>query len=394
MIFSYPYHSIQMVFSGRKQLCSFLFLLSGTLFGFALFAQAPQRFSYQAVIRNTGNQLISNQAVNTKVSLLRGSLTGIAVYVETHSVSTNANGLLTLEIGSGNAVSGNFSSINWQNGPYFIKTETDPDGGTNYSITTTSQLLSVPYSLNAGNGISRVSATGDSLYLGNGNHLIIPGISAANSGSNGQVTDIDGNVYQTVTIGTQIWMKENLKVSKYRNGEAIPTNFSDVAWAVLNSGAYSIYNNDSANNSIFGKLYNWYSVVDFRGLCPVGWHVPTDHDWNLLTNYLDSSSDTTQCCNNTAGGKMKSIGTLQAGTGLWESPNTDASNISGFGGHPGGDRKPNGPFNANGVYGSWWSSTQFSTSDSYYRTLNYNNNYSYRFNASKQYGFSIRCLKD
>ena len=93
---------------------------------------------------------------------------------------------------------------------------------------------------------------------------------------NNTVTDIDGNVYNTVTIGTQVWMKENLKVSKYRNGDPIPTNLTDAAWGAATTGAYSIYNNDAANNTTYGKLYNWYAVVDSRNLCPVGWHVPSD----------------------------------------------------------------------------------------------------------------------
>ena len=150
------------------------------------FAQAPQKMSYQAVIRNSSNALITNQAVGMRISILQTSSSGTAVYVETQTPITNANGLASIEIGGGTLVSGNFSTINWANGPYFIKTETDATGGTNYTITGTSQLLSVPYALFSGNGILGVSATGDSLLLGNGNHIIIPGISAANiSGGSG-----------------------------------------------------------------------------------------------------------------------------------------------------------------------------------------------------------------
>jgi hypothetical protein len=112
-------------------------------------AQAPQKFSYQTVIRNAGNQLVTNQSVGIKISVLQGSATGNAVYAETHSPLTNANGLASLEIGGGTVLSGNFSNINWENGPYFVKTETDPNGGNNYTIINTSQLLSVPYALYA-----------------------------------------------------------------------------------------------------------------------------------------------------------------------------------------------------------------------------------------------------
>src|ERR1035437_4068441 len=111
------------------------------------FAQAPQKMSYQAVIRNSSNALITSSTVGMKISILQGSVTGTAVYVETQSPSTNANGLVSLEIGGGTVVSGIFAAIDWANGLYFIKTETDPTGGTNYTIIGTSQLLSVPYAL-------------------------------------------------------------------------------------------------------------------------------------------------------------------------------------------------------------------------------------------------------
>lgn len=114
---------------------------------FSAIAQAPQKFSYQCVIRNAGNQLVANQTVGIKISILQSTATGSEVYAETHNPLTNANGLATLEIGGGTLLSGNFANINWANGPYFIKTETDVNGGSNYTITNTTQLLSVPYAL-------------------------------------------------------------------------------------------------------------------------------------------------------------------------------------------------------------------------------------------------------
>jgi hypothetical protein len=118
-----------------------LTLLLINLIALITFAQAPQKFSYQSVIRNAVNQLVANQSVSIKISILQGTATGNAVYAETHSPVTNANGLATLEIGGGTALSGNFTNINWANGPYFVKTETDVNGGSNYTITNTSQLL-------------------------------------------------------------------------------------------------------------------------------------------------------------------------------------------------------------------------------------------------------------
>jgi hypothetical protein len=124
-----------------------LFLM--LFFGLYLHAQVPQKMSYQSVIRNNLNNLVSNANVGIKVSILQGSASGTSVYTETHATSTNVNGLITIEIGGGNIIAGTFGSINWGSGLYFLKTETDPAGGTNYTLTTTSQLLSVPYSLHS-----------------------------------------------------------------------------------------------------------------------------------------------------------------------------------------------------------------------------------------------------
>jgi hypothetical protein len=173
-----------------------------------LFGQAPQKMSYQAVIRNTSNALVTNSPVKMRISILQGSNPGTSVYSELHSATTNANGLVSIEIGEGTNKTGTFSSINWGNGTYFLKTETDPNNGTNYSIVGTSQLLSVPYALesnNAGNGIKEVSKTGDTVYLDNGKKYIIPGIkdispaSTINNGLiayypfNGNANDESGN---------------------------------------------------------------------------------------------------------------------------------------------------------------------------------------------------------
>lgn len=124
-------------------------ILAAILLTATVFAQAPEKMSYQAVIRNSSDALVTNQSVGMQISILQGSAGGSAVYVETQTPTTNANGLVSIEIGGGTVVSGNFSTIDWANDSYFIKTETDPSGGTSYSITGTSQLLSVPYALHA-----------------------------------------------------------------------------------------------------------------------------------------------------------------------------------------------------------------------------------------------------
>lgn len=141
-------------------------IVAALLMTVSLWAQAPEKMSYQAVVRNASNNLVANQAVGMRLSILQGSATGTAVYLETQVPTTNANGLVALEIGAGTVLSGNFSIINWAIGPYFIKTETDPVGGTNYTITGTSQLISVPYALHAKTADRVKGISVDKFYLG------------------------------------------------------------------------------------------------------------------------------------------------------------------------------------------------------------------------------------
>jgi len=194
------------------------------------------------------------------------------------------------------------------------------------------------------------------------------------------LTDIDGNVYQTVSIGTQCWMKTNLKTTRYRDGSAIPTGLSDSQWQNTNSGAYAIYDNNAANNDTYGKLYNWFAVTDSRNLCPTGWHVPSDAEWTTLENFLGGV--------NVAGGKMKAV------SSLWTSPNTGATDESGFSGLPGGCRFYLGSYFGVGNYGYWWSSTESSTTYAWGRGLGYVSGGSNRSYYYEPYGFGVRCLRD
>ena len=184
-------------------------------------------------------------------------------------------------------------------------------------------------------------------------------------------------------------MKKNLAVSKYRNGDPITTGLSDAIWGSSTSGAYAIYNNDAANNTTYGKLYNWYAVNDSRGLCPAGWHVPSDEEWTIMINYLDPTQNPsvfgTQ--SSVAGGKMKST------TG-WNSLNTGATNESGFTGLPGGYRYNNGTYTYIGSDGYWWSSTELGSYDAWNRDLTHYEPGVDRYNDSKRDGFSVRCLRD
>ena len=200
------------------------------------------------------------------------------------------------------------------------------------------------------------------------------------------VTDIDGNVYTTVQIGSQCWMAENLKTEHYDDGSAIPTGLSNSAWQTTTSGAFAVYNSIAANKAIYGLLYNWYAVDDSRGLCPTGWHEPTDGEWTELTDHLGGTG--------TAGGKMKTTGTLGAGTGLWQAPNSGATNSSGFSGLPGGYRSYLGYDSNLGYYGYWWSASESSSNDAWFRVLFYYNENVTRNLYGKESGFSVRCVRD
>jgi uncharacterized protein (TIGR02145 family) len=197
------------------------------------------------------------------------------------------------------------------------------------------------------------------------------------------VIDIDGNVYHTVKIGTQVWMVENLKTTKYRDGTSIPNVTGTAQWASLNSGAYCDYNNDAAISSTYGRLYNWYTVIDSHNLAPVGWHVPTDDEWTTLTSYLGGE--------NIAGGKLK-----VAGTTYWQSPNTGATNELGFSALPSGERNFDGNgCNYIGMETTWWTTTPDpANQNSWIRALFYTWNSVGRISFHKNGGYSVRCIKD
>ena len=218
--------------------------------------------------------------------------------------------------------------------------------------------------------------------------------SGGGGGGTGTVTDIDGNTYNTVQIGTQEWMQENLKTTKYKNGDLIPNPTGD--WSNLTTGAWAYYNDSSQYNNIYGKLYNWYAVTDARGVCPIGWHVPTDSEWNVLVKQLDSQADTTitGIQSQIAGGFMKAVGDLQSGTGLWQSPNQGATNSSGFTGLPGGNRATNGNYDGIGIYGNWWSTSETNIYNAWFRTFGCSSAYLVRLSNLKQSGWSVRCLRD
>ncbi len=200
---------------------------------------------------------------------------------------------------------------------------------------------------------------------------------------NGYDDNCDGQIDEgcilSVSICGQEWMAGNLDVATYRNGDPITQITTFDEWQNATSGAWCYYENNSANGTTYGRLYNWYAVNDPRGLAPVGWHVPTNEEWLILADCLGGIS--------IAGGKLK-----EAGTSHWDSPNTDATNETGFTALPGGFR--DGGFIGLGINAQWWTSTETSSTWASYRWVAYDHGTLAGLNVQKTNGFSVRCVKD
>lgn len=394
-----------------------------------VFAQSPQKMSYQCIIRNTSGVLVTNQSVGIRISILQGTTTGTVVYQETYNPNpqTNANGLLTIEIGSGLAVTGTFSVIDWASGPYFLKTETDPTGGTNYTIIGTNQLLSVPYALHAKStaefnynnlknkpdfsnwdkdSTDNVTLTGDQTIAGNkmftgtinaSSKIILnvaSPLSATDAANKAYVDalmdkvmqlqagsgakDIEGNTYKAVKIGNQLWMAENLKTTKYNDGTAIPGVTDNAAWSNLTTPGYCWLNNDNANKNVYGAIYNWYTV-NTGNLCPIGWHVSSYDEWITLITYVGG--------HDVAGRKLKA-------TSGWEN-NGNGTDDYGFAALPGDGRNgSNGEFRGAGLGCGFWSSTRDTHGELRASIMHWSVGHLELAVTQEIEGYSVRCLMD
>jgi len=214
----------------------------------------------------------------------------------------------------------------------------------------------------------------------------------------GTVTDIDGNIYNTVQIGGQCWMKENLKTTTYHNSTVIPHVTYDTAWSNLSTGAYDWYENDISLKDRYGALYNWFSTVDTNGLCPAGWHMPTNDEWTELTDYIGGIDPPPY------GNKLKSCRQVNSPLGggcnttehpRWNEHSTQyGTDDYGFSGLPGGFRDANGFFGRPGYYGNWWSSTEGLSNSALSISLTYDFGYVDVYSVYMRSGFSVRCLRD
>jgi len=368
-----------------------LFLTAISLFFFTFtFAQAPSKMSYQAVIRNSSNALVSNQPVGMRVSILQGSASGTAVYVETQTPSTNDNGLVSIEIGGGSVVSGTFASIAWANGSYFIKTETDPNGGTNYTITGTNQLLSVPYALFSGNGILGVSTSGDSLFLGNGNHMIIPGISAANTPlpqyPAGSVFCASGpTVIVDVTNPTtgKIWMDRNLGASQAATGSTDTASYGDLyQWGRRADGHQCRTSPTTSTLSSTDQPAHGDFILALSS--PFDWRSPQN------TNLWQGVNGVNNPC--PSGYRLPTFAELDAERANWSSNNAAGAFASPMKLPVAGYRDySNGSLGNVGSGSSYWSSTVNGTRAF---SLYFVSSGAGMSSSSRAGGYSVRCLKD
>jgi len=347
-----------------------ILLLFITLLTASCLTAQPQSFKYQAVARNSNGIIISNANIGLKIEIRKGSINSNAVYTETFATTSNSIGIINVNIGEGAPVTATFPDINWGNDNYFLHIAIDVNGGTSYQDMGTTQLLSVPYSLYTGSIFVKYS--NDTLYIGD-QYVIIGGDTPPPGGT---VTDFDGNIYETVTIGSQTWMKENLRSLHYADGTPI-------------NGVW-VYDDNESNAAIWGRLYNWDAAMNnmsaanvnranVQGACPDGWHMPSKDEFNELVSFLGSG----------AGWKLK-----ETGTQYWNAPNSN-TNESEFSAIGAGDKE-----SVSGVYENmkeiteFWTSTENSNTRAYNLILYQNQGGAPMHNNDKENGFSIRCVKN
>jgi uncharacterized protein (TIGR02145 family) len=413
---------------------TFLIIFAFSLaFSVNIKAQIPQAINFQAIARDASGNVMANTDIQIQLSVVDSAAGGIVVYKELRALTTNAYGSFSFQIGIKpySVITGTMEGINWATGKKYLKIDYDPTNKLQFNLTLgTIQFVTVPYAFTAGtvnkidvsnavNGnvlmynsttgnfepkaLDYVSLSGSQTITGNkifsGTVSVVTPVNKDDAVNKAyvdqlkqqikelqqvtgiyQIKDTDGNYYKVRKIGTQVWMAENLKTTKYCDGTPI-TNITDNSdWNSLTTEAYCWYNNNILNKDTFGALYNYYTVINSHKLCPAGWHVPTATEWATLESYLGGQS--------IAGGKLK-----EAGTAHWLAPNTGGDNVSGFMALPGGYRH-SGFFNNIHAVAEFLSSDQTSATLDIERFINFNETGLGHVADYKSNGVSVRCISD
>ncbi len=401
-------------------------------------AQAPQGFNYQATVRNSAGDLVINTNVYFKFNVIQASQTADPVFTETHNQLTDDLGQVTLIIGKGSPNTGVFSEIDWSLGSYFLGIELSINGDNDYVDMGTTQLLSVPYALYAANSGNAAPTTPDlEAVLAENNsansqqiknlqdptdaqdavtknytysraevdELIANLQSQIDNTETTSVTDIDGNTYDYITYGTQVWTVDNAAMETYRDGTPIP-HVPGGEFFTLGTGAWAYFDNDPTK----GKLYNWFAVMGIhdtdpntpnKEFAPEGWHVSSDAEWTTLEEHLIANGynyDQTATENKIAkamaseAGWNSSLDDQDINNNWAGAPgnNQSLNNSSGFNAFPEGGRGFNGAFDSDGINATFWSYTENSSSWG----LRYNYNSLYQDDSTPTLGFSVRFVRD
>jgi len=351
----------------------FILSIFAVLINSIVYAQAPKAFRFQAQARDANGQAVGNKQVKYRISIVKTTIGGTTVYQETHQPVTDNYGIANLNIGQGIPLISSFNLIDWGADSYFVKQELDINNGNTFVVLGTTQLMSVPYALYAQNAVDVLNKLND-LEM----KLYKDGVFT--------VKDVDGNVYKTIKIGTQIWMAENLKTTRYNDGVSVTYVSDNTTWRDLSTQAMCWYDNNHSNKALFGGLYNWYAV-NTQKLCPTGWHVPSSSEWNTLTSYVNNAKALASTSGWTLNATVGTIGNNQS------SNNSTGFNVVAAGFRFGYEGST-GACDYKNDEGDFWSSTSSDTTNAV-DYLFHSTNSSHLTNSNdKNYGFSVRCVKD
>jgi len=348
-----------------------IFFFSAMMLNLAVMAQSPKSINYQAVARDLSGNALMNQNITLKISILYGSDVGEMLYSELHNVTTNDLGIFTIGIGEpDNVLYGNFNDIEWGVADHFLKLEMDENGGDDFRLAGITQLLTVPYAINASSLIlsddngKRYEVKVDT----SGNLFAEPVVEQWHCGSP-FTDDRDGQAYNTVQIGDSLcWMAQNMNYE---------------------TGTSYCYQDDPANCDIYGRMYDWFTAME---VCPDGWHLPGDDEFKILEGEVDSQYPVGDPQWNLAGWRGFDAGKNLKTTTGWNN-NGNGTDLFGFSALPAGERSPTGSYFMKGSKTKYWT-TKDAGSGAGFRLLNNDYDQIYRGNNDKASGFSVRCVKD